>query len=174
MEIQIRVARAGDKELFKNLLNAYHNELGIYCSEFQDVDDNGYFDVHAADAYFSNDKSVLPFIITADDRNIGFAVVTIPPYTYDGSDFCLQEFFIVGFYRGKGVAELAAKKIISLFPGRFCAAALKNDSHATNFLRNTFSHFNGTEKDFDQNFILFEGVCSENTNETQSDTPEKE
>ena len=164
MEVTLRVARSGDKTLFQNLLNLYHNELGLYCGEFQDVDENGYFDNHSVEAYFSGDKSVLPFIILCDERIIGFAVVTVPPYCYGNNDFCLQEFFIVGYYRGKGVAEAAARNLISLFPGKFCAATLKNNDHSIEFLRKTFASFNGKEAEFEKDFILFEGVSPENKN----------
>lgn len=157
MEVSVRVAKQTDKELFKNLLNIYHNELGLYCGEFQDVDENGYFDNHAADAYFSGDKSILPLIILYDERVIGFAVVTVPPYSYGENDFCLQEFFIVGYYRGSGVSDIAVKQIVSLFQGKFCAAALKNNKYSVNFLRRVFSSFGGREKVFENDFILFEG-----------------
>lgn len=155
-QTSVRPATAADKELFKNLFNAYHCELGLYCSEFQDVDNNGYFDNHYVDQYFSDDKSLLPLVIEYDERTVGIAVVSIPPYCAPGCDFCLQEFFVVGYYRGSGVAEAAARRIFELFGGRFCAATLSNNEHAIDFLRRVFSPFNATEGPYGEGFLMFE------------------
>ena len=155
-QTNVRAATAADKELFKNLFNVYHSELGLYCSEFQDVDGNGYFDNHYVDQYFSDDKSLLPLVIEHDNRIGGVAVVSIPPYCAPGCDFCLQEFFIVGYYRGTGVAEAAARAIFGLFGGRFCAATLSNNDHAVDFLRRVFTPFGGTESPYGEGFLMFE------------------
>lgn len=153
---KVRVATAQDKELFKNLFNMYHNELGLYCTEFQDVDGNGYFDSHYSEAYFSGDKFLMPMVIEHDERIVGFAVVSIPPYCAPNCDFCLQEFFIVGYYRGSGVSVNAMKEIFNLFKGRFCAATLKNNDRAIDFLRKSFGEYAYEEKPYGEGFLLFE------------------
>ena len=152
---EIRVATAGDKELLKNLINMYQNELGLYCPEYQDVDDNGYFDNHFTDVYFSGDKSIMPLVITWDGRNVGLAVISIPPYVAEGCDFCLQEIFIVGYYRGKGVAMEALQEIFKLFKGRYCTASMNNNGRALAFLRKAFAPYGVEESPFGERFTLF-------------------
>jgi predicted acetyltransferase len=154
----VRVATAADKELYKNLFNIYHNELGIYCSEFQDVDNNGYFDNHYVEQYFSGNNALMPMVIEYDERIVGFAVVSIPPFCAPGCDFCLQELFVVGYYRGSGVATAAVNEIFNLFHGRFCAASLSNNERALTFLRNAFAPFGGEEKPFGEAFVMFEAT----------------
>lgn len=155
-QIKVRVATEADKTLYKNLVNIYHNELGLYCAEFQDVDDNGYFDNHYVDSYFCGDKAVMPLIITADGATVGFAVVTVSPYCIEGCDFCIQEFFLVGYYRGTGAAKAAAEEIFSLFKGRYCAAVLSNNDRAIEFFRSIFEDKNMSESAYAGNFVLFE------------------
>lgn len=159
MNVQVRVATEADKELYKNLVNMYHNELGLYCSEFQDVDNNGYFDNHYIESYFSGDKSVMPLVITVDDRTVGFAVLTVPPYCIDDCDFCVQEFFIVGYYRGTGVSIEAMEQIFALFKGKYCTAVLSNNDRGIEFFRKAF-HRNIVEMPYAGNFILFETTIS--------------
>lgn len=154
--IAVRIATEEDKELYKNFVNMYHNELGLYCSEFQDVDGNGYFDNHYVDSYFCGDKSVMPLVITADGANVGFTVLTVSPYCIEGCDFCIQEFFIVGYYRGTGVAQAAAESVFSLFKGRYCSAVLANNERAITFFRSIFEGKNLTENTYAENFILFQ------------------
>ena len=152
----VRVATAQDKELLKNLFNMYHCELGLYCSEFQDVDANGYFDNHYVEVFFSDNKALMPLIIEYDNRTVGFAIVAIPPYCAPGCEFCLQDIFIVGYYRGSGVSVNAVKEIFNLFKGRFCAVSLSNNDRAIEFLRKAFGEYEYEEKPYGEAFLLFE------------------
>ncbi len=154
-DVQIRVASKSDENLFKNLFNMYYNELGMYCAEFQDVDENGYFDTHAAEPYFSGDGSIMPIVITYLDRTVGFAVLTVPPYTAEGCDFCIQEFFVVGYYRGKGVAKAAAQKLLSLFPGRYCAAVQNLNERGKGFFAAMLKEYGVQTSPYGEEFTLY-------------------
>ena len=153
--VTLRVAAEADRELYKNMFNMYHNELGLYCGEFQDVDGNGYYDAAFTDAYFRKDPSVMPLVIECDGRNVGFAVVTVSPYCPDGFDFCLQEFFIVGYYRGKGVSRAAAEGLFSLLKGSYIAAVPVKNDRALRFFRSVFTSRGGTEMPYGEEFVAF-------------------
>lgn len=159
MTVEVKIATEKDRELFKNLLNMYHSELGLYCAEFQDVDDNGYFDAHAADSFLSGDRSVMPIVITAEGRNVGLAVLTVEPYCPSGYEFCIQELYVVGYYRGKGVAEEALGRIFAILPGRYCAAVQKENGRAIKFFKKIAEEYFGayTEEEYEGEFILFGG-----------------
>lgn len=135
-------------------MNVWQSELGLYCGEFQDVDDNGYFDNHSADAYFSGDQAILPMVISYDGRNVGFAVLTTSPYCAEGCDYCFQEFYVVGYYRGSGVSYAAVQEIFKLLKGRHCAAVLKNNVRAIEFFRQAFKDYSIEEQEYAGNFVL--------------------
>ncbi len=144
MNYEMRVAKEKDKELFSNLLNMYYSELGLYSSEFQDVDARGYFDAHAADNFFDKNNSILPLIIVAYDddgfdRIIGMAAVAGSPY--ESADFCWLELYVVGYYRGRGAAEAAVSSFMHSIPGRYIAAVQTANRRAAAFFRKVFSAF---------------------------------
>lgn len=153
-EVTLRVAREEDGTLYKNLFNIYQNELGMYCGEFQDVDSAGYFDEGYTQAFFKGDPSVIPLVIEYDGRIVGFAVVTAAPYCPEGYDFCMQELFVVGYYRGKGVAEAAVERLFSAVKGRYVAAVPENNGRAVGFFRKAFGA-DEKERPYGNGFILF-------------------
>ncbi len=154
-KVSVRVATVADKELYKNLFNMYQNELGLYFGEYQDVDENGYFDNHSTEIFFSGDKSLMPLIITYDERIVGFIVVAAPPYVAEGCDFCIQEMFVVGYYRGKNIALSAIKALFELIKGKYCAAPPTANSRAVGFFRKAFNVGDFEECALDDNFTLF-------------------
>ena len=155
MAVTLRVASEEDKTLFKNLFNMYQNELGLYCAEFQDVDPNGYYDAASADWLFSSGGAVIPIVIECDERIAGFAVITLPPYCPENYDYCIQEFFVVGYYRGKGVAQAAAEALLGAVKGRYAAAVLNKNQRAKIFFSELFLRYGGTERPFGEEFTLF-------------------
>ncbi len=155
MDVKLRVASAEDKTLYKNLFNIYQNELGLYCSEFQDVDALGYYDSRSTDVFFAGDEAIIPLIIDYCGRIVGFTVITLPPYCPDAFDYCIQEFFIVGYYRGKGVAQAAINAIFDLLNGNFVAAVQTKNVRACVFFGNAFKERGGTVQDYSDEFKLF-------------------
>ena len=149
MNVSLRVATEEDKSLYKNLFNAYQNELGLYCAEYQDVDCNGYYDAASTDVFFSGDKSLMPLVIECDGRVVGFAVIAVSPYCPEEYDFCVQEFFVVGYYRGKGVAQAALGGITGMLKGRYVAAVLNKNQRAKDFFRKAFGAYPHDEREED-------------------------
>ncbi|MBP5193815.1 MAG: GNAT family N-acetyltransferase [Clostridia bacterium] len=154
LSVKLRIATEDDRSLYKNLFNAYQNELGLYCSEYQDVDCNGYYDAAYTDAFFSGDKSLMPLVIECDERIVGFAVIAVSPYCPDEFDFCIQEFFVVGYYRGKGVADAALDGIFGAMKGKYVAAVLNKNQRAKDFFRRAFAPYSFSERE-ENGFTLF-------------------
>ena len=153
--VTLRVASEKDRNLYKNMFNMYQNELGLYCGEFQDVDGNGYYDAASTDMFFCGDRSVMPLVIEYDGRNVGLAVVTVAPYCPEGYDFCIQEFFVVGYYRGKGIAEAAIRWLFGAMRGKYAAAVQEKNERAAEFFKAVFSSYGGKAEPYGNGFLLF-------------------
>lgn len=69
------------------------------------------------DIWWSKQSILFPYLIRVDEIPAGFALVASPPFTPHGSDFYISEFFILRSYRGKGIAETAAVKVLNNHQG---------------------------------------------------------
>ncbi len=111
----------------------YQNELSQYSDEFQELDESGYLDANAVDVYFDNNASVIPYIVLKDNHIIGILVLSKPPYVKPGFDYCIQEFFLIGSSRGKGIADKVIHELLMLHPGKYCFIVLKHNLRAMKF-----------------------------------------
>lgn len=84
------------------------NQYGVY--EDDDTltlsDQNKVFDI-----WWTKPSVLFPYLIRVDNIPAGFALVATPPYTPHGSDYYMNEFFILRPYRGMGVAQAAAVQV---------------------------------------------------------------
>ena len=131
--IQLVKAQEKDKELYRNIFNMYQNELSQYSDEFQELDEKGYFCANTVDIYFENIESVIPYIVMAENHIIGILVLTKPPYVKQGFDYCIQEFFLIGNSRGKGIADAVLHELSRMYPGKYCFIVLNNNLRAIKF-----------------------------------------
>ena len=131
--VQIKSAVEEDRELYRNMFNMYQNDLSAYFDDFYEVDKNGYYDYNTIDEYFVDDNSITPFIIEYEKRSVGVLVLTTSPYVKQGCDYCIQEFFLLGYYRGKGIAEQVCKELFNKFHGKYCILVLNKNKRAICF-----------------------------------------
>ncbi len=126
-------ATAADREFYRNVFNMYQNELSQYFDEYRQLDERGYFDRETVDTYFEGSESIVPYIVLHNGKRVGIVVITSPPYTRAGCDWCIQEMFLICSCRGSGVAAAVCEKLFSLHPGRYCLAALSQNKRAVRF-----------------------------------------
>ncbi len=64
---------------------------------------------------------LFPFLIRVNGIPAGFALVSTPPYVPAGEqvEYFLHEFFLMRPFRGKGIAQQAAKYVFDSFSGRW-------------------------------------------------------
>lgn len=86
------------------------NQYGIFEDEeiLTLQEQNKLFDI-----WWSKQTILFPYLIRVDEAPAGFALVATPPYTPHDSDFYLNEYFILRSFRGNGVAETAAVKVLN-------------------------------------------------------------
>ena len=133
--VKLRIANDNDKELYRNMFNMYHNDISPYNNDFLEIDGNGYFEKDAIDCYFDGNESVKPYIIAFNNKTAGCIVLSRPPFVKPGCDYCIQELFLLGLYRGKGIAESACLYLMKEYKGRYCIIILKENHRAMSFWR---------------------------------------
>lgn len=125
MQVTINLTDQNTKFIINNLYPLYLHDLseiwgwkpnkyGVYEEDetLTLYEQNKVFDV-----WWSNPSILFPYLIRVDDIPAGFAFVATPPYTPHGSDFYMNEFFILRSFRGTGVADTAAVQVFNLHHG---------------------------------------------------------
>lgn len=60
-----------------------------------------------------------PFLVLVDEIPAGFMLVATPPYTSQGTDYFVNEFFLLRPFRGKEIASYVASKVFDKFRGKW-------------------------------------------------------
>ncbi|MDF2723156.1 MAG: acetyltransferase [Paenibacillus sp.] len=131
MNIEFRLAAYDEKTILRNLL-----ELAQYdYSEFDgyDVNDHGVYGYKFLDHYWT-DPQRYPFIVKADGKLAGFALVRVCDHLADGTPvYSIAEFCILRKYRGQGVGQEVARRIFAMFPGSWSLWTCANNNIARTF-----------------------------------------
>lgn len=125
-----------DKEILRNLFNLWHHDLSVMdCSLFPDVDSKGFYDYAAVEEYFENEiqDKLFAYFVRYNGALAGFCIISKPPYVKVGCDYCIQEFFITGNYREKGIGSETCKIVFSKHPGRYCLHTIDRNIKAKSF-----------------------------------------
>lgn len=135
-KVTLQAIREHDKEVLRHLFNLWHHDLAMMdCSLFPNVDDKGFYDYTAIEEYFENEiqDQLFVYFVRYNHALAGFCIISKPPYVKAGCDYCIQEFFITGNYREKGIGSEACKAIFSKHPGRYCLSIIDNNLKAKSF-----------------------------------------
>ena len=115
------------------MFNLMHAELAPFTRELHSVDERGYFEPTAADAYLAGEDCARAYVILEEGRTAGIVAMTAAPYAKPGCDYCLQEVSVLPHMRGQGVASAACQALLNAFPGRWCCIALTNNVRGLKF-----------------------------------------
>ena len=116
MTVCVLPAEEGRKETVRNLLEKYLYEFSQYTGEAPD--ENGLFGYRYLDSYWT-DKDRHPYLLYADGKLAGFALVNTHCATERKIDFSMAEFFVLSAYRQKNVGLTAAVELFSRHRGRW-------------------------------------------------------
>ena len=73
---QLRPAKEADRELLRNMFNLMHAELAPFTRELHSVDERGYFEPAAADAYLAGEDCARAHVILEEGRTAGIVAMT--------------------------------------------------------------------------------------------------
>jgi len=132
MILLIKVEMA-EKEILKNLLSLYLHELSRYTNDLE-INNEGLFEYDSLDLFFEDEK-LIPYFVKYEQSIIGFILLSKSPYAKPGTDYSIQEFFILNQYRKRGLAQLVMKEIMKMYIGKFSIIILKSNEKAIHFWR---------------------------------------
>ena len=124
--IEIEQVDISDKEVLRRLLEFYVYDFSEYMG--WDVDMHGSFGYRYLDHYWT-DLERHPFFIRVDGRLAGFAMVR------RGDPHDMVEFFVMRNYRRKRIGQVAARLVLTSFPGAWEVRQMAENTGATTFWR---------------------------------------
>lgn len=132
MNIEITAALPEHQSVLRHLTQLYCHDLSEFVGD--DVDEQGLFDHPdlGTEAYWV-EESKHPFLIQADGKIAGFAVVQRTEKENVPSENIIAYFFILRKYRRKGIGTEAVRKIFSIFSGKWGVGYVKKNEPAKLF-----------------------------------------
>lgn len=141
-----------DKQIIMNLYPLYLHDLSSFNNE--SVNDKGLYDFNEISVYWEESK-MHPMLIKVDNEIAGFILLTEKPYAKNGTDFCIQEFFILNKFRRKSVGQQAFKQLIQKYKGIYSLLVLKENDIALEFWR---TNYRLNDMGFEEGVLEREGI----------------
>lgn len=93
--------------------------------------------------WWEKPNCLYPFLILVDEIPAGFMLVATPPYTSKGTDYYVNEFFLLRPFRGQGIGSHAASKIFDKFKGKWelYTNSSEKNMRGQKFWRKTVSNY---------------------------------
>jgi predicted acetyltransferase len=125
--------------VIENLIQLYLHDFSEFAtvgSEYGEVGSDGRFAYRGLDSYWREDGRV-PYVIRADDRLVGFALVNQWSALARPVDQAVAEFFILRKYRRIGIGRRAARLMFESCRGRWEIPVAAYNQSALSFWRRT-------------------------------------
>ncbi|WP_108671679.1 GNAT family N-acetyltransferase [Peribacillus acanthi] len=135
MKVTLDRIAIDQKETLKNLYALYLHDLSLYSDELI-PNHEGLFEFDAFDQIWGN-EGIHPYLIKADDQLAGFVLLLGAPFL-KRVDYCINDFFILNAFRGKGVGKTAARQIFTTCKGKFFIEQLLSNKPAIHFWKKLY------------------------------------
>jgi aminoglycoside 6'-N-acetyltransferase I len=125
MKINTILANNENSNIIKNLYPLYLHDLSEHYEDFPN--EYGIYEeepiktlteqYEVQNIWFEKPNVLFPYIIMVEDKPAGFMLIATAPYAPKTTDYYVSEFFLLRPYRGKNIAQAAAKQVFDKFPG---------------------------------------------------------
>ena len=122
MTVVTRLARPEERPLIEGLFQFYFHDFSeLYpgVSAGWDIDGDGRYGAYDYMDGYWRDAERRPYLIEADGRTAGFALVNAHSHRGEPIDHAMAEFFVIRQFRRSGVGLTAAQAIFAANPGRW-------------------------------------------------------
>ncbi|WP_127590516.1 GNAT family N-acetyltransferase [Paenibacillus lautus] len=150
MKVTVELTDTSTKFIINNIYPLYLHDLsGIWGWKpnrygiYEDDDTRTLNDqIQVFDIWWEKPSILFPYLIRVDGLPAGFALVATPPHTF-GSDYYMNEFFVMKPFRGKHVAENAASQVFDKHAGSWEVQtnATDRNKRAQTFWRKTLQNY---------------------------------
>ncbi|MBG9771895.1 acetyltransferase [Brevibacillus laterosporus] len=120
-----------DKNIIFNLMPLYLHDLSSYTNDLI-IDQQGRFAYNNLELYWERD-ALNPYLIKSGEAIVGFLLLNKPPFAPMGTDFYVNELFILNYYRRKGFAKKALKQCFTDNPGNYMVVQMIKNQPAILF-----------------------------------------
>ncbi|MFS0554262.1 GNAT family N-acetyltransferase [Brevibacillus sp. 179-C9.3 HS] len=171
MNIQIKLTEQDEAYIIKNMYPLYLHDLsghhGLIPGHIPNMhgifeESNEYRTLHdqyeVQKIWWEKSNCLYPFLIRVDDIPAGFALIATPPHCAKGTDYFVNDFFLMQPFRGLGVAEFAAIQVFEKFTGNWELFTNPSERNivAQKFWRKTVSNY--TKGSYEEEFgMTFDG-----------------
>ncbi|HLN60919.1 MAG TPA: GNAT family N-acetyltransferase [Symbiobacteriaceae bacterium] len=139
MNVTLTRCDVASKQTLHHLYQFYLHDLSAFTDELQ-VEADGAFDTSHIDIFWEKEP-LHPFLVRADGKVAGFALVAGRPYAPEGADYSMVEFFILKRYRRQGVGREAARLVFDQFRGAWDVYELEANLPAIRFWNGLISEY---------------------------------
>jgi len=126
---------------------AFGNLLELYMHDFSelvpiDVGDEGRYGYKNLPLFWS-ENSRLPFLARLNGKLVGFVLVTQSSEPSDGDAWDMAEFFVLRWYRRRGIGTRLAARVWLHCPGRWQIRVMEKNVLARRFWESSIAKFTG-------------------------------
>lgn len=151
MNIRLQLCSKENKYVVNNIYPLYLHDLSeVWLREtnkygvFEENDTRTLMEQNKIfDIWWEHPNILFPYLVTVDGLPAGFVFVASPPYTPCPAyiNYFVNEFFLLRYYRGKGIGEEVMKQLLKLMPGHWelHTNASERNMRAISFWRKTLN-----------------------------------
>lgn len=150
-EVAVEPAQRAHRDAIAAMLQLYIHDFSEqwFDQARGELNEDGMFDPYPyLDAYWEED-GCLPFLIRANGKLAGFALINCDWHSGQSADHSMAEFFVVRKYRRAGVGAAAAAHLFKTLPGVWEVAVAERNTRALSFWVRVMAPFSPTRLEGD-------------------------
>jgi predicted acetyltransferase len=159
-DVTLEPAGPDRRETVENLFQLYVHDFGdFWINRPVELQEDGRYPPYPPLQAYWTDPGGEAFVIRADGKLAGFALINRQSHSGHPTDFNMGEFFVVRAYRREGVGRAAALKVLSERAGQWEIAVARKNVGAQVFWRGVASSAtSGPIIERDQNNAQWNGL----------------
>jgi predicted acetyltransferase len=131
MKDRISISSFDDKNGFSDLFQLYLYDLSKYNHNIK-VDESGLYPASWIDRDWDFPEFI-PLRIEQNHHTCGFILLSKKPFSKPGTEWCIQECFILSKFRNKGIGRASIVQLFANYSGSYSMAVIKDNVPANLF-----------------------------------------
>jgi len=131
MKDRVTINGFDDKNGFNILFQLYLYDLSKFDNNIK-IEENGLYPASWIDRDWDLPEFI-PLRIEQNHNICGFVLLTKKPFSKPGTEFCIQEFFILRKFRNKGIGLASIEQLFANYSGSYSMLVLKHNVPAKIF-----------------------------------------
>lgn len=150
--LRVTLEPATHVEKLRNLYSLYLHDLSEFSYSLS-INKDGLYEFEGFDQVIAR-RELQPYFICYEGECIGFLLLAQHPFTARGTDYCINDIFILRAFRRRGFAADAIHEVFKQRRGHFCVPQLQANEGALQFWRSVYARCGILYK---EEYLLLEG-----------------